>query len=68
MTIEEKYNWLLSKLSYSYDYWENDGLLVMKDGLYFQSGDHPDTLDDAVELAICAEKWTNKYDNSKTTD
>lgn len=63
MTIEEKYNWLLSKLSCSYDCWENDGLLVMKGSHYFQSSEWP-TVDVAIEQAIYAEGWKTTNDNT----
>jgi hypothetical protein len=56
-TVEEKYQYLLSKLYVANkDVWEGDAFLKLND-LYFQfEDDGPDTIDKCVEAAMLAEQ------------
>ena len=59
-TIEEKYQWLLSKMQLTnVSYWEHDALIEMEN-LYFQFDDLLVCMDNCVELAMGTEEVSER--------
>lgn len=62
-SLQEKYDFLCDKLAITaVDHWEQDALLSTEDKIYFQFSEAPETVDEAVLLAIKTTKFQSSLE------